>query len=252
LFLDIHCHLNEFTNSLEIVEKARSAGVGFILTNAVDLGSMKKCIALTHQFKEVECALGLHPSNLLRLTEKEIEEALAFLKENIDSAVAVGEIGLDFKHAQSCDEQELQKKYFLAQLKIAERKNKPVVVHSRLAVTEAMLALKGFKGRILFHWFSGSLKELEQAVEMGGFFSVGPAVEFDRPIQEIAKRVPENMFFSETDAPVPFHGKRSDPSWVVKVVKAIAKLKGKSTEEIEKSIESNLGHFLVPEPPNQQ
>ena len=244
MFSDAHCHLEQFSNPKETVEDAGEKGVNFILSNSVDLESMEKCLSLSEQFPAVKCALGLHPSNLLCMEEKETREALAFMEANLGRAVAVGEIGLDFKHADSEEKKEKQKELFRRQLGIAGRFGKPVIVHSRFAASDAIEMLRGFKGKILFHWFSGSMEELEEAIKLGAFFSIGPAVEFGPVIREIAGAVPLEKLLSETDAPVPFRGKPSRPSWIPIVVKGIAAARGSGIEEIREAVERNFSGFF--------
>jgi len=244
MYSDAHCHLNEFDNVKELVEAAKNEKVLRIVTNAVDLESMEKSVALARKFPEIECALGLHPSNILRTSDKELGVGLRFIKDNIGECVAVGEIGLDFKHAKSGEERARQKFYFAEQLRLAEEFNKPAIVHSRLAVTDAIDELSCFKGKILLHWFSGSSKQLEQAIGLKAFFSVGPAVEFDESVKRTALEAPLDRILSETDSPVPFHGKRAEPGWIPKVVEKIAKVKNLPLKTVEDAIEANFKKFF--------
>ncbi|MCX6802315.1 MAG: TatD family hydrolase, partial [Candidatus Diapherotrites archaeon] len=118
------------------------------------------------------------------------------------------------------------------------------IVHSRLAVQDTIETIKGRDCRILFHWFSGSQAELQEAIGLGAFFSVGPAVESNPAIQEIAKAVPWNRLLSETDAPVPFLGKNAAPSWIPRVVGAIAKARNEKTGKTAKEIKDNFKKFF--------
>ncbi len=245
MYSDAHCHLDEFRNVKELVEAAKKKKVSKIVTNAVDLKSMEKSVALAEEFKEIECALGLHPSNILRATEGELDAGLRFIRDNIDRCVAIGEIGLDFKHAQEEEGKKKQGYYFAKQLKLAEEFGKPVIVHSRLAVTKATEELPCFKEKVLFHWFSGSSDELVKAIELGGFFSIGPAVEFDESIQRIALETPLDRLLSETDSPVLFRGKTAKPEWIPRVVEKIAEAKNLRLEEVEAAIEANFKKFFL-------
>jgi len=240
MFFDAHCHLNEFKEPERKVREAEARGVHGIVSNSVDLKSMKKNLALASGFSAVKCALGVHPSNLLLMNKAAVSGALRFLERNIESAIAVGEIGLDFKHADSAKKREKQARYFEAQLEIAERFGKPVVVHSRLAASEAIRIVSQYECKVLFHWFSGTREELERAIELDGFFSVGPAVEFDSSARLIAREIPLSKLLTETDAPVPFRGKASAPSWIPRVVREIAMVKNEKPASLEKNIERNF------------
>ncbi|MFH1235221.1 MAG: TatD family hydrolase [Candidatus Diapherotrites archaeon] len=244
MFSDAHCHLDEFAAPEKEIAECRKAKVVSVVSNSVDLLTMKKNIALAEKFKEVKAALGIHPSNLLRMSRKEITEALSFVEENIGSAAAIGEIGLDYKHADTQAKKEKQKKSLELQLGIAERFGKPAIVHSRLAVKDTIGIIKGRDCGILFHWFSGSLAELREAIELGAFFSVGPAVEANPSIREIAKAVPGNRLLSETDSPVPFGGQNSAPHWIPRVVDALAEARGEKAGKTAKEIGNNFKKFF--------
>jgi TatD DNase family protein len=244
MFSDSHCHLDEFKEPEKEIAECGKAKVLSIVSNSVDLETMRKNLALAKKFKEVKGALGIHPSNLLRMSQTEADEALAFLEKNIGSALAVGEIGLDYKHADTQAKKERQKKFLELQLAIAEKTGKPAILHSRLAVQDTIEIIKGRDCRILFHWFSGSPKELQEAIGLGAFFSIGPAVESNPSMQEIAKIVPGNRLLSETDAPVPFQGKNAAPSWIPRVVEAIAKAREEKPGKTAKEIRDNFKKFF--------
>ncbi|MEM0360526.1 MAG: TatD family hydrolase [Candidatus Diapherotrites archaeon] len=244
MFFDAHCHLNEFQAPEKEIIECRKAKVALIASNSVDLDSMQKNLLLVEKFPEVKCALGLHPSNLLRMNEKEAIESVKFIEKNIELASAVGEIGLDYKHADCPKKKERQKKFFEQQLEIAERNGKPVIVHSRMAAKDCIALLQNHECKALMHWFSGSKEELEEAVRLGAFFSIGPAVEFSQEIRAIARIIPAERLLSETDAPVSFQGKSSAPHWIPRVVKAIAAARGEEKRQIVLQIEKNFKNFF--------
>ncbi len=244
MFFDAHCHLNEFEEPEREILNAKRANVQGIVSNSVDLESMEKNTLVASSHDMVKCAFGVHPSNLLSMSKESISSAFGFLEENLERAVAVGEIGLDFKHATTPGEKKKQADYFRAQLEIAERFSKPVIVHSRLAVSRAIKILSEYKCRVLFHWFSGTMKELKEAIELGGFFSIGPAIEFNQRIRLIAAAIPGNRLLTETDAPVPFNGKPSTPSWIPRVTELIAMARGEETHRVEKAVEKNFKEFF--------
>lgn len=245
MFIDVHCHLNEFNNPEKEIEKAKQENVCIIVSNSVDLESMEKNLVLCKQFNGVECALGIHPSNLLLLNENQLAKALHFMEKNCENAIAVGEIGLDFKHANTPKKREKQLHYFRLQLEIAERFQKPVIVHSRLAAGECINeVIETDCKKALFHWFSGSSEALGKALDLNCYFSIGPAVEFSHSIQQIVERIPLNRVLSETDAPVPSRGVISSPSWIPRVVRKISKIKKTNASVIEAGIQENFKEFF--------
>ena len=247
MFSDAHCHLNEFKDPGREVEAARKENVLAMVSNSVDLDSMERNLALAKEFPGVECALGIHPSNLLRMGKAQAGEAMRFMEKELENAVAVGETGLDFKHAGSGEKRGEQERCFGLQLGIAERQGKPVIIHSRLAVGECIEVLEGYDCRALFHWFSGSLRELKRVLELGCYVSVGPAVLFSKAIQEITGNVPLDRLLAETDAPVPFRGIRSRPCWVPRVVGKLAEIRLETPAALEKQLLENFsGFFSLP------
>lgn len=97
LLCDSHCHLDWFDSPEDVVKRAEDAGVEVILSNATSLASLEKNIALSKKSRSVRCALGIHPVDLLSMDNAGIEGAFRVVEENISSASAVGEVGMDFK-----------------------------------------------------------------------------------------------------------------------------------------------------------
>ena len=244
MLIDAHCHLNEFRNIAETITRAKKENVGKIFSCAVDAKSILAHIEMQEKFPELEIALGLHPSNsVFYTTPSEIKHTISLAKENIDKALAVGEIGLDFKHADTEEKRKLQRKVFSQQLGIAEENKKPVVVHSRRSHLECFEILEGFSlPSVLMHWFYDS-KFLKQIVDAGFYASIGPSVFSDSMVQEFALKLPLENLLLETDGPVRFNGKPAEPAWIKKVAEKVAELKEISLEEIEKVCEKNFSEF---------
>src|SRR3989344_3862068 len=120
LLADSHCHLDQLQSPADAVKRASDAGVKCIVSASVDLGSMVANLALAKGHSAVECALGMHPSNILRMDENEISEGISFAERNIRSAAAIGEVGLDFKHAKTDAQRALQERVFRDFIRMAK------------------------------------------------------------------------------------------------------------------------------------
>ena len=152
--IDTHAHLDELKDLDSMLEEARGAGV--IATVAVGSSHQSNIRTLEisqrhHSF--VHPALGLHPWELANLGASEIDDNLRFIEQNIASAVAVGEIGLDYdKRVLKAASKELQKDILIRLLSIAREYGKPAIVHSRYAWKDALQAIQdaGIE-RAVFH-----------------------------------------------------------------------------------------------------
>ncbi|MFH1664275.1 MAG: TatD family hydrolase [archaeon] len=244
MFVDVHCHLEMFRDLRKIVSESVSQGTKTIVSASVDMNSMKSNLKISGKFSEVECCLGVHPVNLLSMKEKELSESISFLKKNISSCKAVGEIGVDFKYADSAEKKEKQFKVYREQLLIAEENSMPVVVHSRFAEKKSLEILSDFNGKVLLHWFDGSTESFKEGLKRNYFFSVGPAIIFNPDYLKKVLVIPLENLLLETDSPVEFEGKKAMPFWVKKVAEKLAEEKSISLKGIEEQTTKNAIKFF--------
>lgn len=240
MLADVHCHLDEFTDPKEQIKKAELAGVDFILTNSVNLKSMQKNSELSKKFSSVKCAFGTHPNEIIKMSQKNIRDAIAFMEENVSLCSAIGETGLDLKYA---DEQQKSKQMlaFKRHIEIANSVDMPIIVHSRMAREECLEMLeKNDAKKVVLHWFVCGEKQLEKALSLGYHISIGPSVIFEKHVQEFAKLVPPQNLLFETDAPVKYNGKEAEPAWVKEVSRKVAEIKGIEHEKLCNIVEKNL------------
>lgn len=239
MLVDSHCHLDWFKNPSENVENARKNKVERILTNATNLKNIQSNLDLASQFPEVDCGIGIHPVDLLSMNQEEIKEGLAMVRENIEKAICVGEVGLDFKYAKD-DQKDGMEKVFREFITIAIETNKPIVVHARYAETQCLNILEEMQAKkVHMHWFTNSKKTSKRACELGYFISCGPIIISDQESAEIVKEIPLENLMLETDAPVPFMGEQSEPSWIPRVCEKLAESKSISIDEVEKITGNN-------------
>lgn len=245
MLADSHCHLNEFSNVEEQVERAVEAGVLQIVSNSVDLKSMRENLALSGQFKEVRCAFGLHPSNVLQMGHKKAELALEFIEENAKNCIAVGEIGLDFKYAEIEFQRKKQTEFFIKQIELAKGFNKPSIVHSRMARKECVELLeKSGAEKVLLHWFLSGEKLLRKAIDLEYFISVGPSVLFNEHVCRFLEKIPLECLLLETDAPVSYNGKRAEPCWIKEVAEKVASILELELNEVKKQTSKNFSKLF--------
>ncbi len=243
--IDSHCHLDfpEFdTDREEVLKKAAEAGVTQILNPGCNLETSRKAVALADFVSQVVAAVGVHPSNAAELDTAAMSE-LAKLAEQ-EQVVAIGEIGLDYKNPKT--DKVVQKDAFIHQLALAEKLDKPVIIHSRDAERECVEIIKRMpKLRGVFHCYTGSLAPAIEAVGLGFYVGFTGIVTYKNAalVQEAVQAVPLERILIETDAPFlapELHrGKRCEPAFVVEVAQKIAEIKGLELAEVEKATTEN-------------
>ncbi|MCR4336097.1 MAG: TatD family hydrolase [archaeon] len=232
MLVDSHCHLDWFKNPAEIMENAKKKNVELVLSNATGKKSIEANLLLAEKFPNVKIALGIHPVDLLKMSETDQKEAFELIKNNLSKATAIGEIGLDHKYADET-QKEFQEHLFRHFVDLAISNNLPCVVHARYAETQCLDILEGMQAKkVLMHWFTNSKKTSTRAVSLGYYLSCGPIILNDLPSAEIVKETPLENLLLETDAPVSFNGEQSEPSWIPKVCEKVAELKGVDFEVV--------------------
>ena len=161
--------------------------------------------------------------------------------------VAIGECGLDYYYEEEPYDAQLER--FARHIEAAKLANLPVIVHSRDAQEDTIRLLKehdaGSTGFVL-HCFTGDKKMAQDALDLGGYLSFSGIVTFKNAtqIQEVASWVPSDRYLVETDcpylAPIPFRGKRNEPSYVRYVARKVAFLRGETLEKVAEDSTQNF------------
>jgi TatD DNase family protein len=161
--------------------------------------------------------------------------------------IAIGEIGLDSKYEKIWDKQLM---VFDKMLRLAETLTLPVIIHSRGTTAQIVDMLPSYNlKRVLLHWFSYPLNALTKAVAHGYFITEGPPATYSNGIREVVEKVPLTNLLTETDGPVtyykpPFNGQLTKPSFIRKVVEAVAEIKKTSANDVAEQIARNFEDFF--------
>ncbi len=257
--VDTHCHLNKeyYPGGLsEIFENALRADVKRVLLSSADLASSAEAVSLAENHEglpEVWALAGVHPheaSSVSHGLPKELEELAANRKVS-----AVGEIGLDFYYDHS--PRDIQREVFRAQIRLAKKLCKPVVLHVRDSAdislgdanSETLAILREESADSVggvIHCFSGNAQNAVDALEMGFYISFAGPVTYpkNKALREIAMDiVPMERILCETDspylAPQQIRGKTNEPCYVRSVYEMISMLKGISLEEFAAAVKEN-------------
>lgn len=246
MFIDAHCHLDMLAKEGIAVKKAVANAVKkdveIIIVNGINPEHNREILELSEEFSEIKSALGMYPIDALKLSGKEIDDEIEFIRKNKNKIIAIGEIGLDLKEDELHKGFDKQKKTFEKFVKLAIEMKKPVIVHSRKAELETVELLEEVGAvRVVMHCFSGKMILVDRIVKNGWCLSIPANVRYSQQFQDVVKRVPVENLFCETDSPYlhPFKEWPNEPANVVESYKKIAEIKGLSLKEVEKKIEEN-------------
>jgi len=229
--VDTHAHLDEVDDVDSVLEAARRVGVIGVVAVGSDRESNVSILEISRRHRSfVYPALGLHPWRLAGLEPSEIDENLRFIEQNVASAVAVGEVGLDYdKRLVRIASKELQRDVLGGLLDIARRYDRPAIVHSRYAWKDSFdLVAGGRTGKAVFHWFTGFSSVLRDIIGSGYFISATPAAEYHEEHRRAVRETPLDSLLLETDSPVSYGREtryRAEPADVVRSLGAAAQLK---------------------------
>jgi TatD DNase family protein len=235
--IDTHAHLDmlrpeDFEATVRCLESGDCPeGVEIPLEAVITVGcdeeEIPKAINIANHYEKVWCAVGYHPYEADKVSQKHLQELKELYKLHGDKIVAIGECGLDYYRDFASKEN--QRKVFKSQLEIAKELDLPVVIHSRDADEDTVAILKNSgvnKGVI--HCFTGTEKLLKGALELGFYISLSGIVTYKNAnyLRELAKKIPLDRLLVETDspylAPVPKRGKKNMPPYVFFTLKFLS------------------------------
>ena len=239
MYFDTHAHYDSGAfnaDRFEILGSMPDAKVGLIVNPGCDLESSKTAIGLAERFNFVYAAVGWHPEDMDKLTDKAYAE-LERLAEH-PKCLAIGEIGLDYYWDDTHKAE--QKELFKKQIELAIRLNKPVIVHDREAHGDSLEIVRDFSElRGVFHCFSGSVEMASELLKRGWYLGFDGPITYKnaRKAIEVLEFCPLDKIVIETDSPyltpVPNRGKRNDSRQLEFVVNKIAEIKGINADEVE-------------------
>ncbi len=196
-----------------------------------DYQSNMKILEISQRYSSfVYPALGLHPWRLANIKPSQVDESLRFIEQNIATAVAIDEIGLDYdKRLVKVAPKELQQGGLRRLLDLAKKYAKPVAIHSRYAWKDSFQLVKDAGvDKAVFHWFTGLSSVLRDIISVGYFISATPATEYHEEHRRAVREATLNRLFLETDCPVTYGREvryKSEPADVLRSLKAVAQLR---------------------------
>lgn len=240
-FIDTHFHLDLWESTTEIVSNIENHEIYTIaVTNTPSVFDYTYRAVLNRKY--VKAALGLHPE-LISERHGELPE----FERLFDKTRYIGEVGLDYSN-NDVDNHKLQRKIFSKIVELCRlNKGKILTVHSRRAEKDVIEIIgSDFPGRVILHWYSGSLRELNQAVKSGFFFSVNSAMCKSNAGRKIIENIPLDRLLTESDGPfVKDQLIPCSPMSISQIVDALSELKGITSEQMKRQVYLNMHKLLT-------
>lgn len=248
-FADSHCHLTDrafLPDRDAVLERAREASVKRIISIASSHEDSLGALELACRHDDVWCSAGVHPHSVGSGTSPEMGTVRDVASHQ--RCVAIGETGLDYYYDNA--PRKAQRQSFALHVRLAEECGLPLIVHSREAADDTAAVLRECSGRVtgVLHSFTGPAWLLELAMDAGWFVSftgIATFKSFDAPL---ARMVSSDRYMIETDspylAPVPKRGRRNEPSLVVHVAEALARIRQETLDKVAGDSWENAERFF--------
>lgn len=259
MLVDSHCHLDfpDFAAELDaVVERARTAGIGRMVTISTRVRKFPQVLAVAEKYPDVFCSVGTHPHNAHEELDIDAKALVALTRH--PKVVALGEAGLDYHYDKS--PRDAQAQGLRQHIAAARETGLPLVIHSRECDADMSHILEEETGKGAFpavlHCFTGGRDLAFKAMELGLYIGLTGILTFKngQDLRDIARDLPAERILVETDspylAPLPYRGKRNEPSYVVQTAKVLGETRGVSEAEIARQTTENFFR-LFPKVPRQ-
>ncbi|MDO5555482.1 MAG: TatD family hydrolase [Clostridia bacterium] len=257
-FFDSHAHYNDEKFDLdqeEILKTIYNSGISKIINAGYSLESSEKAIQIANSHKFIYATVGISPNDINNFKQENLS-AIEKLAKN-KKVVAIGEIGLDYYWNK--ENKQKQRKVFIEQIKIANKLDLPIVIHTREAIYDTLDILKNniCNKKGVFHCCPLNIDLIKEALKLEFYISFAGPVTFknSKNAEEIIKNVPLEKMLIETDSPYlspePFRGKRNNSENIKYIAQKIAYIKNISIEQVAKETYKNaeeifLSHLKLP------
>ena len=238
-WLDSHCHINDeaFKDDLnDVLLNMKNSNVTKAMIVSSFIDDYKYARSIKCDGIDFKYSLGVYPGDV---NEIKVEEYEKYYSE-VD---AIGEIGLDYHYGKDSKDKQLE--VFRKQCELANKYNKPIIVHSREAIQDTYDILKEYRCKGVMHCYSDSKEMAVEFVKLGYYISIAGTVTWKNAKEplEVVKAVPIDRLLIETDCPyltpAPNRGKRNEPSYVVYTGKKICEILEIDEESFKKQINEN-------------
>ncbi len=250
MIIDTHIHLDDtrYDGDLdEVLNNARKGGVTRFIIPGADPKTLGRAIEISEMYEDVYFAVGVHPYDMEAFDTLDFEKYI-----HHEKCVAIGECGLDYYRLEGSDEEKEaekveQKRVFVAQIELAKKYKKPLIVHIRDASrdSKALLVTCNAKevGGVL-HCYNAD-EELLSLANEGFYFGIGGVLTFKnaKKLVNVLPKIPYEKLLIETDGPyltpMPHRGERNEPLYTTYVAQKMSELLDMNVEDIQKDTSAN-------------
>jgi len=245
---DAHIHLSdvEYEHDIPLILNCMKRLCIKACCVSMDYTSSKKTLELGKKSDFILPFIGMHPEK----AQDDTESIFKLIDENNETISGIGEIGLDTTYTNSAEEFQKQEEVFKTQLSYAEKFGKPVSIHSRKTLDQILEILPSYKvPSVLLHWFDGSKKQLQQAMDLDCYVSFGPVTVYSKDKQVLLSKANKDKILVETDGPVRFsrcfENKTAQIDFIPSIVFCASKVLHVDYDELCDVIEQNSKRFLI-------
>ncbi|MEM9572891.1 MAG: TatD family hydrolase [Pseudomonadota bacterium] len=242
----VNLHAEAYEADLEdVLTRARDAGVSRMLAICERLDSFPRVKAIADANADIWCSVGTHPHHAKDFVDTVAGDLIERAQD--PKVVAIGETGMDLHYGYSPQAQ--QEASFRTHISAARETQLPLIVHTREAddLTAEILEDETAKGAfpILLHCYTGGADLCQRGLALGAYVSVSGILSFKsaKDVREVIKDVPLDRVILETDCPyltpMPYRGRRNEPSYLPYVADALAELHGSTRDQIGQMCEAN-------------
>ena len=247
-FIDTHSHIyyKQYRDDLEdVINKSLENNVKKIICVGVDIKSSIESIKIAEKYTNVYSTVGYHPHESKWTSKNYLYELEEMSKHQ--KVVAIGETGLDYYYKHS--DKSIQKTIFLEQLELSKSLNLPVIIHNRESDNDIINCLieKNITNGVI-HCFASNTEFAKKILNQGLKISFTGLITFAKELEEVILNIPIEKIMLETDSPyltpVPFRGKRNNPSMIKYIAEKISTIKKISIEEVGKITTKTAEEFF--------
>lgn len=247
---DAHCHYNDEKFDIDrdmLINEVHDSGVEGMINAGYSLSGSISAVDLSNKYDFIYATVGISPNDVTEDYVSDIEKIEELLIANLNSGkiVAIGEIGLDYHYDVDRD---MQKDAFIRQIKLANKYDLPIVIHTREATVDTINILKeNIVNNVgMFHCCPLNQELVKEALKLGFYISVCGPITFknSKNAEVIANMIPLDRILVETDSPYlspePLRGRRNDSRNIKYIVEKIANFKKVEPEVVMDSVFENI------------
>lgn len=242
--IDAHCHMTyKGLNRIKdkVVEEARKEMKAIITCGLPE--DAERTLDFAEKYPDfVYVSLGIHPTDVTKINEKQIEDYKSLIRKNKSRIIALGEIGLDYHWIRDSNEIKKSKEVFIDFLNLAKELKLPVFLHTRKAEEDVLkIVVDNDVKSAIFHCYTGNVTLARKIAEEGYFISITTNLPNSKNAKKVVKSLPLECLLTETDAPFlsPYPSKPNLPQNVKLILEEMSKIRQQNIEEIDEAIDKN-------------